>query len=197
LQIEFGCADFLCDLIRFMRFVANIRGPQELFHLKPDVRVPTTNGHHVTWTNEGLLKEFHSIEEEQMNRIQQVYSLRLANVEWGTVKDGRSVMVTRVGFRLQDALTKRLCGRDAILADVESCVNQLHGLGSAHCDISIQNVFVDERPPHAAFLVDLEYLTPLRARAPDVRNAPNPPPTDAESLDKYQLQIFKNELMTI
>eukprot|EP01038_Epipyxis_sp_PR26KG_P001425 gene1425-1997_t len=66
LQFINGRAEFVVDLIKFMRYVSGIAGPHEKFHLVPDVRNRTPNGHHVTWTVDGLVKEFHRIERIQM-----------------------------------------------------------------------------------------------------------------------------------
>ena len=152
---------FIYDVFRFMRFVARITGPKETFHLKPDIRMPTTNGHHIKWTNEGLIKEYHEISATQMARIQTVYQQRLPNVEYGDIFDERTVIVKRIGYTLLDALSKQLISRDEALIHVLAGIEQLHSLGLAHCDIKTHNVFVDTKAPHIAFLDDLEYLTPL------------------------------------
>eukprot|EP01035_Chromulina_nebulosa_P054899 gene54899-75209_t len=187
LQFINGRAEFVVDLIKFMRYVSGIPGPQERFHLIPDVRNRTENGHHVTWTVDGLVKEFHRIERIQMERIQLVYDRKLENVEHGVVYDERTIVVSRVGYMLQDAINRGIVRRDEVVQQIKNAIYQLHEVGLAHCDICVRNVFVDMDEPHFAFLDDLEYLTALNDPPPNVNNCPNPPPARAEELDIYQM----------
>ena len=198
LQFLGGRVSFAVDIVKYMRFVASITAPQEKFHLIPDVRKKTPNGHHVSWTNDGLRKEFHGLAAVQMERIQTVYAAaELPNVEKGTIEGDNCILVTRVGHTLAHAVHKNLIRRDDAIENIRAGINQLHGLGLAHCDICVRNVFVDIDVPHLAFLDDLEYLTPLEDEPPTVRNAPNPPPVTAYLLDEYQFAQFSREVMTM
>ena len=53
-----GRVAFLQDLFRYMTYVVTITGPQSSFHLIPGVRRETNNNHHITWTRDGIFKEF-------------------------------------------------------------------------------------------------------------------------------------------
>lgn len=194
-----GRVHFIRDLIGMMRYVCTIAGPHEAFHLIPDVRRGTTNGHHVTWTVHGLLKEFHHISSTQMERISYVYNLRLPNVECGIVVNNNSIYVQRVGYTLSNAIMIGIIKREVALEQVCGAVDQLHSHGLAHCDICAKNVFVDLDPPYSAFLDDLEYLTPLDDTAPKVANHPNVDGVvvTARQLDQYQLNIFAREIMML
>jgi hypothetical protein len=48
-----GKVRFLETLVRFLRYVVTIDGPNQSFHLVPGVRRKTPNGHHITWIREG------------------------------------------------------------------------------------------------------------------------------------------------
>jgi hypothetical protein len=184
LQFMSGRVEFIVDF-------------QEKFHLVPDVRKETTNGHHVTWTSDGLMKEFHNIAPIQMERIRLVYNQNLENVEHGVVSDERTVIVLRVGYMLIDAIQKGIIRRDEVVQQIKNAVLQLHEVGFAHCDICVRNVFVDMEEPHVAFLDDLEYLTGLEDPPPSVSNCPNPPPAVARDLDVYQMNLFICDVMRI
>jgi predicted unusual protein kinase regulating ubiquinone biosynthesis (AarF/ABC1/UbiB family) len=78
-------------------------------------------------------------------------------------------MITRVGRRISDALRDGI-SKQVIYDGFVAGVKQLHAHGFAHCDISISNVFVDDKG--LAFLVDLEYLTPLNDPPPHKTRIP-------------------------
>ena len=42
------------DAFKLCRWIIAIKGPTRKFHLVPDVRLKTRNGHHITWTLSGL-----------------------------------------------------------------------------------------------------------------------------------------------
>ena len=42
---------------------------------------------------------------------------------------------------------------------MQKVLDELHSLGRAHCDLSLNNVFIDDAG--VVFLGDLEYLSPL------------------------------------
>jgi hypothetical protein len=86
-----GKVRFLETLVRFLRYVATIDGPNQSFHLVPGVRRKTPNGHHITWIREGLLKEYGRLQSpQQMEMIQIVYEAKLPHVEHGVVPNVES-----------------------------------------------------------------------------------------------------------
>jgi hypothetical protein len=72
-------------------------------------------------------------------------------------------MVTRVGFKLRDAFAAGMISRETAIEHVREGLDELHGLGLAHCDVVVDNVFVHGG---IAYLDDLEYLTPIGEPAP-------------------------------
>jgi hypothetical protein len=80
-----GRIAFLVDIVKLCRWFIGIEGPNEKFHLIPNHRAETPNRHFITWCVLGLQKEFRkrSVTTENMDRIHQVHSLRLHNIEWG------------------------------------------------------------------------------------------------------------------
>jgi hypothetical protein len=184
--------DFLYDIIRYMRFVASITGPKESFHLVPDIRMKTTNGHHVTWTNDGLYKVYRKISEQQIDRMKFIYQNNLPNVEHGRFLKNRTFLVTRIGYTLNNALMKKLVNRSDAFEQVKNGMIQLHECGLAHCDIRLRNVFVDLHSPFQVFLDDLEYLTPIDATPLNFPEYPR----SAAMLDKEMLDVFYNDIMS-
>ena len=96
-------------------------------------------------------------------------------------------MIRRHDLRLND-----------VYHQVSLGIQQLHFNGFAHCDICLDNIFVDsiEEGGHI-FIGDLEYcrlkdeLPPKNIRRSDCRAR------TAEELDNFQLEIFKEELSKI
>jgi hypothetical protein len=198
-----GRISFIIDVAKLCRWIAGINRPNKKFHLILNVRTLTPNQHHITWCKDGLLKEFkiHSrkrrqggnLSSQMMTYMQLIHSLHLNNVEWGRPVEGNdaAVMITRVGRRIQDAILDGTAKRDIYDGVVEG-LKQLHEAGFAHCDISVNNVFVDV---HGVFLDDLEYLTPTTDLPPHQTRIPAG--TRAETaleLDNLQLQTFALEL---
>jgi hypothetical protein len=138
--------------------------PTQRFHLVPDVRRSTPNGHQVTWGVQGTLKEFNRrVSDETIAHINTVYAARLPHVEWGIViAKSRSIPITRIGIPLQTAVREGLTTIERAIADIEAGARELHGQGLAHCDIHIKNIFVDN--DGTASLDDLEYLAPKRSQ---------------------------------
>jgi hypothetical protein len=196
-----GRVDFLIDLMKVCRWMASMTGCNSAFHLTPAVRRRTKNGHHITWVREGIYKEFDHRRDirRAVQMINQVYTHvpRLVHVEYGTVNDDRSIMITRVGSRLtlgnmaQQGLTK-----ESVVAQVQLGLQELHDIGFAHCDVSVENVFIDERG--VVFLGDLEYLTPVDDKAPHFTRLPagiaEDQVTSARQLDDHQFQRLTAEV---
>lgn len=114
-----GRVEFLVDLFKVMRWVVTIDGPTSSFHLVPNVRTKTTNGHHVTWVREGLLKEFkRSKNMSFLSLLANVYKQKCDHLEWGYLvttttthkTNGRAIMKTRIGLRVRDAIMQQLIG---------------------------------------------------------------------------------------
>jgi hypothetical protein len=118
-----------------------------------------------------------------MDAIRQVYELKLRNVEWGVV-NCTSVTIMRVGHRLRDVFRLRALDRQGIFEQIELAVNQLHANGFAHCDICVDNIFVEvEEDGGAVFLGDVEYCCALNCSAPTNLKRSNPNARTAGDLD--------------
>mmetsp|Transcript_18925 Transcript_18925/g.17164 ORF Transcript_18925/g.17164 Transcript_18925/m.17164 type:complete len:336 (-) Transcript_18925:64-1071(-) len=194
---------FIVTIIKLCRWIITCRGPNKGFHLYPGVRTETSNGHHVTWIKEGILKEFRMPNRkrrndntlttgEQIEKICKVHELKLRHVEWGYKHTSGSVIITRVGYRLKDALRNELTNKKKVMEDVKAGLEELHQNGFAHGDIRIENVFVDHNG--ITFLDDLEYLTsigePARLESYDGITVEN-----AKHLDMLMFNKFAIELM--
>ena len=72
------------------------------------------------------------------------------------------------------------------------------GIGLAHCDISVNNIFV-ELGTNVVFLDDLEYLTPVDQPPPHLTriSVDREAPKNAAELDDFQLKTFKLSLLTL
>lgn len=187
---------FIADIFRVMRWIVTVQAPTQSFHLVPNVRTKTPNGHHITWGPTGLLKELRLDPEcEVVERILEVYSHRLEHVEWGEkVPDiHNAIMVTRVGFKIRDSLAAGYISRDNVIAHVRLGLEELHRIGFAHCDVVVDNVFFNDG---VAFLDDLEYLTPLSSPAPETSrwNKAAHPGLTAEQLDDLLFSSFVRDL---
>ena len=195
LEME-GRVAFVQDLFRLIIWILSQTDPVEKFHLIPERRTRTPNGHHITLLREGLLKEFSAIGLARINIeiIRAVYQLHLENVEWGYVNCS-SVTITRIGSRLKDVFRPRNLDRASVLQQVELGVNQLHANGFAHCDICVDNVFVESvEDGGRVFLGDIEYCSAIDSPAPrDLRRSDRSART-AGDLDLLQLAKFKDEL---
>jgi hypothetical protein len=191
-----GRISFIQDLFKLMIWILSQAEPVEKFHLMPGVRTKTRNGHHVTLNGNHLKKEFSrdSLGRINMDVIRQVYELKLRNVEWGVV-NCTSVTITRVGHRLRDVFRLRAFDRRGIFEQIEFAVNQLHANGFAHCDICVDNIFVEpEEDGGAVFLGDVEYCCVLDCSAPTNLKRSHPNAHTAGDLDFIQLQKLKDDL---
>ena len=156
---------FMVDVFKVARWMVTVTAPVSSFHMIPSMRRKTRNGHHVTWCNDGILKEYKQPRANVISRILDVYGHRLPHVEWGhaVVDNPNAIMITRVGVLLKDALATGDITRAIAVEHVRLGMTELHDKGFAHCDIVVDNVFVDNG---IAFLDDLEYLTPVECSAP-------------------------------
>jgi hypothetical protein len=117
---------FIKAVFKIAEWISVVSGPHEDFHLIPGVRRKTTNGHHITWSQDCLLKELklhatdHSERTATMKCIGEIYAARLTNVEWGTVGEPNFLHVTRVGFMLRKAILGGMISREKAVADVRA-----------------------------------------------------------------------------
>lgn len=187
---------FIVDIFKIARWMVTVDAPVSNFHMVPSVRRTTRNGHHVTWCHRGILKEYHKPREHVIDRILEVYAHRLPHVEWGeaVTNNSNAVLITRVAVRLKDALAAGQITQVDAIEHVRLAVGELHNVGYAHCDIVVENVFVDHG---VAFLDDLEYLTPLADKAPvNARWDPvRHPNLTAQGLDAQLLGSFTTEVL--
>ena len=194
-----GRVAFIVDVFKIVVWILSQKNPIEGFHLTPSVRTKTRNGHHVTLLQTGILKEFdsHKVQNINMNLIRAIYELRLPNIEHGTT-NCNSITITRVGSKLVDAFRVRGMDTADIFKQVQMGINQLHSNGFAHCDICVDNIFVDSiENGGGVFLGDLEYCHRTDDAPPrDIRRADERART-AQELDLYQLEKLKGELATM
>lgn len=194
--------DFLVFLMKFCRFVVQIKKPNKCFHLVPGIRTKTRNGHHVTWTREGLEKEYCTLRSDhQMEYIAEVYNANLPHLEHGYVKsvELKTTVATRVGRLLSSCISDRTISKEKAVQDIRLAVQELHDLGYAHCDISLDNCFVDTSGSEpTAFLDDLEYIRPLKEAPTNDHNHRLLPgvecPLTSGELDEEQLKTFELQI---
>ena len=118
---------FVQAIFKIAQWISKVHGPQAPFHLIPGVRFQTPNGHHITWLKGMILKELKQAiwtrgavtdMSEQLQRINQVYVARLANVEWGAVQEPNLLKVTRIGFTLETALHGHMITKEIAIAHI-------------------------------------------------------------------------------
>jgi len=191
--------DFIVDIFKILIWILSQTEPTEGSHLIPDVRRKTRNGHHITLLEEGIFKEFdeHKVSNINLGIISSIYALNLPNIEHGRV-NCKSVTITRVGSRLRDAMRVRHMDVRAVFDQVKFGIEQLHANGYAHCDVCVDNIFVDSQEDGGAvFLGDLEYCRGIAEEAPtDIQRADSRANTAGE-LDLIQLEKLKDELASI
>ena len=187
---------FAVDLFKILIWIVSQVEPVEGLHLIPDVRTKTPSGHHVTLLRVGLYKEFNqrTLSRIPMDILKDIYKAKLPNVEHGTV-NCKTITITRVGSRLGDALRVRTLDRKNVYDQIERGLAQMHDLGYSHCDLSLDNIFVDSvEDGGAVFLGDLEFCRMNTAEAPtDTRRADKRAKT-AFDLDNLQLKKLSDEL---
>jgi hypothetical protein len=190
---------FITDIVKLCRWFITVKSPNSNFHLMPNIRTRTPNGHFVTWTADGLLKEYSApIREGMLANIATVYALKLPNVEWGSIVNDSMVNISRVGVELRCAVHADLITRQEAIDGVRAALDQLHEAGWAHCDVHAGNVFVTS--DGVVFLDDLEYL--VRADGNIIaHNLRLPhgtvPPTNPCELDDLQFKAFRADVLVI
>ena len=168
-----GRVNFLRDFFKVMLWIAGIRGPTRNFHLIPGVRLRTPNGHHITWTRDGLLKEFDLSSGRNYSNLfsclEVVYRAKLLHIEHGYIHSSsiqKHIIITRIGCKINHSnLAQYNLSKLQVREQVEQGLNELHELGFAHCDIFIDNIFIDVKTG-VVFLGDLEFLTPVNDLPP-------------------------------
>jgi hypothetical protein len=200
-----GRLSFIVDIFKLCRWVASITSPNQVFHLVPNLRTETPNHHHITWCAQGLMKEYRITSANaarfsvMLQRMEQVYNATLPHVEWGRrIVDTNNIMITRIGRRLRLCIMNGTVSRQQAISEVELGLQELHKLGFAHCDVWIENVFVDQN--NVVFIDDLEYLVPLQD-PPIAHNYRLPAgaviPTTGLDLDKAQFLAFQATIATL
>lgn len=116
---------FVQDIFKIAQWMSTVKKSHSPFHLVPNLRIRTPNGHHVTWTKSEIHKELKILTrtgpynmKSTLQRIKVIYEARLPNVEWGTVEGKNILKVTRVGFLLQRAILASMISRDKAVADI-------------------------------------------------------------------------------
>eukprot|EP01041_Mallomonas_annulata_P009698 gene9698-20157_t len=189
--------EFTVDIMKLLRWIVAIQGPNSKSQLFPDIRRNTSNGHYITWGREGLLKEFNTMTTDLAvtSRISDVYKRHLPHVEWGRVVEQHKLLITRIGIAIQDAIQRNLITTDSVIEDIRLALDELHAVELAHCDVFAKNVFYDSKEC-CAFLSDLEYLTPLDDAPPNTKWF-GKLPTCASDLDSIQFQMFISYINTM
>lgn len=196
MEKEAARVDFIVTIFKLAIWIVSQTRPNGHYHLVTGVRTKTSNGHHVTLTNRGLLKEFYhkSCDRIPFKLMRVVYEAKLPNVEQGTVNHV-SVTITRVGHRLCDAIAFYELPASEALRQVQMAVEQLHSIGIAHCDICVSNVFVDF--DGCIYLGDLEYCRLKDEPAPVGLARSDSRATTAEQLDHLQLEMLQEEIVRL
>jgi hypothetical protein len=192
---------FVVAIINIARHGQTVAGPLEKFHLPPGVAISTANKHTVCWLKDGIHKTLSaSRREDYAALLDLVYTSRLPNVEWGNVVDERRSVITRVGRSLRYAVTSGQVSKDEAKRGVKAAIEQLHGIGIAHTDIKVDNVFVDSSGQ--VFLDDLEYIMPYSEEVGPIEKTRNVRPqfqprtrtVTAHNLDMAQYLSFECEV---
>ena len=192
-----GRIRFITAWFKIICWIGAVTGPNQSFHLPYNVRTKTTNGHHVTWKGDVILKEFKTIDPMRSVNIQTAYAHHLTNVEWGDVLDGnKAISINRIGRKLQECLREGKVSKRQVVNEVAAGLSQLHELNLAHTDISVANVLVDSTSA-TVFIADLEYLRPLEGPPRDgldIASRSSTLPTTAAEQDEAQFNAFKIQL---
>jgi hypothetical protein len=193
--------NFLVDMLKVCRWMVSISFSNASFHLTPGLRRATKNGHHITWITEGILKEFDKRRDmsQALHHIHKVYNQNppLMHVEHGRVCNyelsNQSIIITRIGNRLTVSnMVKFGLTKDMVISQTRLGLKELHTIGLAHCDISVDNVFIDDNG--VVFLDDLEYLSPINESPPHFIRLPagvnEHQVQSALQLDEFQFELF-------
>ena len=129
-----------------------------------------------------------NISQKTLKMIQGVYEAKLNNVEQGKVFPSKNkLLITTVGQPLACAIDEgRATDRNKIVADVRAALDQLHGMGIAHCDVALCNTFLLN--DGTVMLGDLEYCHNIEDVAPSHLYRSIPRAKTAGDLDELQFQ---------
>ena len=117
--------------------------PTDSFHLMTDMQTKTRAGNFITSNKCHLTKVFHTGDfSAAVKHIDKVYAAKLPNVEQGMVHC-TSITITQIGWRLEQAIRSHKLTQESAVNGVTQAVQQLHAIGLAHCDLSLENVFMD------------------------------------------------------
>lgn len=135
---------FIVDIFKITIWIVSQTAPKQFFHLVTNDRYLTRSMHYVTLQNDGLLKEFSKTSGRSIpiELIKAVYHAQLLNVEQG-IANCSTVKIKTVGRRLRDAITWNILDKTVVVSQVEDAVLQLHSIGIAHCDVCVDNIFVN------------------------------------------------------
>ena len=165
---EQGRVEFACDIMKLALWIQGLQERIDPFHLMPDMRTKTRAGNFITLKKCHLTKVFHTGDfSSAVQHINKVYAAKLPNVEQGLVHRA-SITITRVGWRLEQAISNHNLTQESAVTGVTRAVQQLHAIGIAHCDLLLENVFVD-LISGTVFVGGLDRCRPL-ADAPPTEN---------------------------
>ena len=106
------------------------------------IRRLTSSGHNViSWTKNGLHKQFYANSTVRFDLIRQIYNANLTFVERGFA-DHCSILITSIGYTLHNAVLNGWVSKQQVVDSVRAAVDSIHALGIAHGDICCENVFV-------------------------------------------------------
>ena len=181
--------EFVRDLFKIARWIVSVRGPSAIGSgIVPNVRLKTRNGHHVTLTQKGLLKEFKNVDTDRQQVMSIIYENKLPHVEHGECRNSKVAIIHRVGIPLE---AKRY-DYGTVVEHIRLALEELHNIGYAHCDVCKENVFYSTSDG-VYFLGDLEYCRPaLSPPRTDLRRYH--PCATSEDLDMLQLEELKGTL---
>ena len=140
---EHGRVEFACDIMKLAFWIKGLNEPTDSFHLMSDMQTKTRAGNFMTLKKCHLTKVFHTGGfSAAAKHINKVYAAKLPNVEQGLVHC-TSITITRVGWRLEQVINNHNLTQESAVTGVTRAAQQLHAIGLAHCDLSLENVFVD------------------------------------------------------
>jgi serine/threonine protein kinase len=144
-----GRRDFIVDFFKLLRWMVSISGPEDPLRLPYFLPIDTQNGNEVTRLKSGLIKIHYRGRGEkvkkELNRevIEKIYSTELEYVERGFMhpKKDNQLCITSIGNPLWSAIKHNHIDKKKAVLQLTKAVAELHGIGVAHCDIRLSNVF--------------------------------------------------------
>mmetsp|Transcript_23650 Transcript_23650/g.32466 ORF Transcript_23650/g.32466 Transcript_23650/m.32466 type:complete len:676 (+) Transcript_23650:95-2122(+) len=191
-----GRIDFIVDLLKLLRWMSSGVGElEDSLHIIPAVRRLTSSGHNViSWTKNGLHKQFHANNCIRFDLIRQIYNANLPFVERGFA-DHHSILITSVGNTLHSAVLHGWVTKQQVIESIRAAVDSIHALGIAHGDICCENVFVlDQQARWVVVLGDLQHCMEVQQQPhKGVKHLYGDPGTALE-LDENQFVRFLDDL---